>query len=382
MADDAHAPDAAAPTSGRAAAARSAAPEPGAPVPAGTIDPELVRLRQKAPGVGMVAALSLVVLAGWMAVRLLPDLRFSRAGAEPMAIGTEGLLAGPADRFVELRPDLVGSQVVRLRGGKATEFRLIPVAGTGDRAWIVVDGSPWIEAPLNGGYAGRTRALDDTPMASALRGYVAGRTWPLFANLAAVRAAGAGPITTVSGDPVTVAPTDAIEVDLVLADAATIEVTFNTRLPDEATWRAALVGAGILDAAARPSEMQKGGARYGVQRPDAVADVTRRLEAAGLWAARASAVARVVPTTLGELLRGPLTVEGRVVPDAQVKLVRIAGRRVVPGDARLLIVGEKPADYWYALPLVIALGVIALLFTWALARAVRRELIVPRRAAA
>ena len=128
--------------------------------------------------------------------------------------------------------------------------------------------------------------------------------------------------------------------------------------------------------------MQKGGARYGVQRPDAVTDVTRRLEAAGLWAARASAVARVVPTTLGELLRGPLTVEGRVVPDAQVKLVRIAGRRVVPGDARLLIVGEKPADYWYALPLVIALGVIALLFTWALARAVRRELIVPRRAAA
>ena len=49
--------------------------------------------------------------------------------------------------------------------------------------------------------------------------------------------------------------------------------------------------------------------------------------------------------------------------------------RAVPANAVVLITGEAPQDYWYVLPVTIILAVIALLFAWALARAVKRDLL-------
>lgn len=356
----------------------------GAPIPAGTIDPELLRLRKKAAGVGVVAAATLTLFSLWMMVRLLPDLRFSRAGDAPSQLSVAQLVAGSEDRYVEAIPDLVASQTVRIRGRTASEVRAVPIAGSRDRAWLILDGSGWIDAPLNGAYAGRLRALDSTPWASALRGFVSGRSWPRFATLAAVRAsagAGQGTIATVDGGEVRIAPTEAVDVEVALSDTATIDAAFNTRFPDAKAWHAALVTAGVIDASARPSSERNNFVSYEVRLADAVAETSKRLLAAGLWAARVSPVNKRVASTVGAVAAGPVVVDGRALPDAEVGLIQFTAPRTIPADARVLIVGERPADYWFLLPLEIALGALAALFVWALVRAVRRDILLPRRAA-
>ena len=54
--------------------------------------------------------------------------------------------------------------------------------------------------------------------------------------------------------------------------------------------------------------------------------------------------------------------------------------RDIPSGAYAIMVGEKPADYWYVLPVAILVLLIGLLFGWALVRAVKRDLLAPKAA--
>ena len=65
-------------------------------------------------------------------------------------------------------------------------------------------------------------------------------------------------------------------------------------------------------------------------------------------------------------------------PTPQLDLVGLYVERSIPSDAYALITGERPEDYWYVLPITIALGVIGLVFAWALVRAVKRDLLPAR----
>jgi hypothetical protein len=47
--------------------------------------------------------------------------------------------------------------------------------------------------------------------------------------------------------------------------------------------------------------------------------------------------------------------------------------RPVPGDAMVLVSGERPGSYWYVWPVFIGLGLFAGLFVWALVRALRHD---------
>jgi hypothetical protein len=119
--------------------------------------------------------------------------------------------------------------------------------------------------------------------------------------------------------------------------------------------------------------------RFGT--PLGVADVTKKLEDAKLWAARVEAVMIRRETTWGALRAsgaGAFAVDGTSIPDAQVDLVGIQRTRPIPSDAYALITNDRPADYWYVTPVLVLVNVIALVFAWALIRAVRRDLLPTR----
>ena len=85
--------------------------------------------------------------------------------------------------------------------------------------------------------------------------------------------------------------------------------------------------------------------------------------------------------TWGELKKSAaegFTLGGATTPDAQVDLIGVFVTQPVPDDAYALVTSEFPPDYWYVLPITIALAIIGLLFGWALVRAVRRDLLPTR----
>jgi hypothetical protein len=207
----------------------------------------------------------------------------------------------------------------------------------------------------------------------------------VFASVAAVRAGAAtGTVATVAGDQVTLADGDAVALDMVEPNAAMIVASFNDRLPDTAAWLAALQKAGITPASTGAPEPALGQVRFTVTQ--AVAATATRLEQAALWAARIEPVTRHFETTWGALRRSaavpgsPLDVGGAQVPDAQIELIGLYVAHPIPAGAYVLVTGEQPDDYWYVMPITIALAAIVIVFGWALVRAIRRDL-VPARAA-
>lgn len=360
------------------APAMQAAREPGAPVGRDEIDPDLVKLARPRSKIGVITAAGLVLLCAVYLVRLAPDLRFAHDGTEPTPVAVSDVLAGKVatESLVSVRAEPLLSHAIRATSTKGTlGHRLVPVRGTGHRLWIVVGGDGW-DPPATTGYAGRLRKLDDLAFAGAARAFAGEQPRPVFASAAAVRAALAtGAITTVSGDRVTLADGDKVALDTVDPGAATITASFNERLPDAASWSAALGRAGVTVTQTAAPDVALGQVRFTVG--STVATTTNRLEAAELWAARVEPVTRHHETTWGVMRRSPpagLDVGGTVLPDGEIELLGLYVARGIPGDAYALVTGELPDDYWYVTPITIALVVIALVFAWALARAIRREL--------
>jgi hypothetical protein len=110
-------------------------------------------------------------------------------------------------------------------------------------------------------------------------------------------------------------------------------------------------------------------------------DVAPKLEQAKLWGARVEPVTTHYDTTWGALRAAPPTgfpVGAKVVPDAEIDLVGAYVARGIPSGALVMLAEERPGDYWYVLPITIALAVIGFIFAWALVRAVKRDLLTTR----
>jgi hypothetical protein len=353
--------------------------DPGAPIGRDEIDPDLVKLARPRSKVGVITAAGLVFLCVVYLLRLVPDLRFARNGTEPTPVAVADVLAGTVelDELVSFSAEPLLAHAIRAASARGSlGHRLVPVRGTGHRLWIVVSGDGW-DPPATTGYAGRLRKLDDLAFASAARAFATAHPRPVFATASAVRAGLAtGTVTTVSGDRVSLTDGDAVALDTVDPDAATIAASFNERLPDAAAWSAALGRAGLKVAHTAAPDAALGQVRFTVDAT--VATATAQLEAAGLWAARVEPVTRHHETTWGVMRKSPpagLDVGGTVLPDPELELVGLYVARGIPDDAYALVTGELPADYWYVTPITIALIVIALVFAWALVRAIRRDMI-------
>lgn len=355
--------------------------DPGAPIARDAIDPELIKLKRARTKVGIITAAGVVTLCVYFLIRLGPDRRFGGAGDEPAQVAVSDVVAGKVDedRFISIEADPMMSQAVRAvktRGDFG--HRVAPVRGTEERLWLVVSGDGW-DKPAGRRYVGRLRKLSALPFFDAIDGYAAAHPRPVFARPAEVRTGfSAGKVRTVTGDVVTVRDADQVAFDVVDPERAIVVATFTPKteehgpLLDAAAWTAELARVGIPatpSSAPAQTDGVLGQARFDVAM--SVAAVTSKLEGAKLWAARVEPVTRHHDTTWGELKRAP-------VPDAQLDLVGLYVGRGVPGDAYALITGEIPQDYWYVMPITVALALIGLLFAWALVRAVRRDLLPTR----
>jgi hypothetical protein len=352
--------------------------DPGAPVGRDEIDPELVNLRKGGPKFGVVTCAGVAILCLYLIYRLMPDLGYAR---EPDAPAKLAMTAELADNtFVELPLRIERARAIRLRqqaGGLG--MRAVPVAGSGDAVWVLMTGDGWAPAAPNAAYAGRVRELDDLPLAEALRDQVRAHPWPAFATLASARGAFAGgALTTVTGETVAVAPGDRVELDVAVPSTAVVVITYSKRLPGLAAWVEAVKAAGV-PLAGEPRDVTDDTARLDVA--IGADEANQKLIAAGLYA-RVEPVNTTLATTWGELAKlgagaGPIAIAGTSIDPARVDLIRVFVDHRIPASARVIVVGELPADYWYVLPLVIGLGVLALLALWALVRAVKRDLLTP-----
>jgi len=394
--------------------ARAPARDPGAPVPKDAIDPELIKLARTRPTIGVITGAGVVFLCALFLVRLAGDRRFSSSDT-PTTVSVADVVAGKIDedRFVRIGGETLVSHAIRVArpptgqghrvvpGARARErpggwpargvarpppgggYRGVPVRGAGDRLWIVLHGDGW-EPPALEGHVGRLKVLADLPIADAVRSYAASHPRPVFAAPAAVRAGlPTGKITTVGGEVVTLATGDRVAFDVIDPDAVLIVATLNERLPDAPAWQRALAAAGVTVGVpiAPPAGAAENRVRFEIKGPGALADVTSKLDAATLYAARIEPITRHFETTWGVLAGSSaagFTVGTATVPDAQLDLVGLYVSRPIPDGAYALLTGERPADYWHVLPVTIALALLGLLFCWVLYRSVRRDIFPPR----
>lgn len=370
-----------------------AEPESGAPVPRDAIDPDLVKLSRTRPKIGVITAAAVVALCGFFIIQLGPDRRFGGEPEAPRAVALADVAAGKIadESFVSLEAEPMRSHAIRTVQTKGDlGYRVTPARGTGERVWLALSGDGW-DKPTLEPYVGRLRRVGDLPFAGVLDKHATRYPRPTFATAASVRAGFAGgPVATVAGDRITVADTDRVAFDTVDPSRSTIVATFTGKrdpaegdpghgpLTDPQLWIAELTRHGVTaTVSATPGQVDTvlGQVRLEVALP--VAEVTQKLEAAKLWAARVERVTRYHETTWGALRASTaagFAASGQVVPDAHIDLVGLFVQRGVPSDAYALITGEQPTDYWYVLPITGVLGLIGLLFAWALVRAIRELL--------
>lgn len=363
----------------------TSADEPGAPIARDAVDPELIKLARKPAKIGVVTAVGVIFLCVVFLLRLNGDRSFAGNG-DPEKVTVAQILAGEVgtESYVSVEAEPLMSHAIRTsvqKGGLG--LRVVPVRGTGEKLWIVIDGNGW-EQPATTGFVGRLRKLDALPFANAVDEYAAAHPRPMFATAAATRAGfGSGKVSVVTGEELPVTDSDEVALDVVDPNSATIVAALNERLPTALAWTSALTAAGIIVGPAIPPPTGVSDQiRYAVKSAAAVATTTTKLEAAQLWAARVEPVTHHYKTTWGALKASAATgfnvAAGVTIPDGDLDLVGIYAAKAIPDGAFALITGEKPADYWHVLPISIGLLVIGLLFLWALVRAVKRDLLPAR----
>jgi hypothetical protein len=254
---------------------------------------------------------------------------------------------------------------------------VVPARGTGEKLWLVLSGNGW-DAPTVGPYTGRLRPLADLPFADAIREYAAKNPRPVFAAASAVRGGFAsGKVATVSGETADIKDGDRVAFEVVEPSTVAIVAALSEKLPNAGAWTTALAGAGITPLGAPSATTEQ--ARFEVT--GTLDDVSAKLKAAELFAANVERVTRHYETTWGELKQSSpagFSVKDKTVPDGEVDLVGLYVARGIPSDAYALLTDEKPEAYWYVLPVTLALAAIALIFAWALVRAVKRDLLPTR----
>jgi len=364
----------------------TASREPGAPIPKDAIDPDLVKLRRTRAKVGVITSAGILGLCVYFLLRLGPDRRFGGEGDKPTAVAVSDVLGDriAPDSYVELETEPLMAHAIRSVKSKGDAgLRVVPVRGSGDRLWLTVSGDAWDPPAINGRYIGRLRKLDDMTLSTSVKSHVAENPRAVFATSQAIRAGLAGStIKLVTGESLTVDDSLKVAFDTVEPNTSLVVVSFNERLPDMRAWGGALRRAEIVNAKVgqpRENDEALGQGRFEVALPPD--DTIKKLETAELWAARVEPVTRHRTGTWGELKKSGadgLALGGAVTPDAQVDLVGIFVSKPIPDDAYALITNEIPQDYWYVLPITIALAGIGLLFAWALVRAIRRDLLPTR----
>lgn len=344
------------------------------------LDPELMSLRKTRAPVGAITSAAIVAFCVFMMIKLRADLSFSRQAATPRGTAAaellDGRIAENALVSVSLVPDR--SVAILIQESEADYgVRATPVQGTDGRIWVMVDGSSWSgEVAYNEVYVGRVRRLGDLTFHDALARELATRgATPRFfttdALLAAV-SAGQSTIKDPTGEQVALAANQVVEFDVGVANRAAVEVVSTDRHRTAEDWKAALIEAGLVDASATPTQAGEGAWTFQISGQEAVTRTTEKLETLRLLSARVVPVTERVATTFAELkvAGAGLVTNGRTITAADAAWVNLPMPRTARADAVVIDTTDKPEHYWYVLPLFLMLAAFALLFAWALIRAV------------
>lgn len=366
-------------------------PELGAPIPKEQIDPELVKLSRARPKIGLVTSAGMVFLCGYFLLKLNADRQFAGEGDKPRLVELAAVTSGKvaAESFVEIPAEPMMSHAIRAAKGKGDPgLRVVPVRGSNERVWLVLDGVGWDDPVTTNRYAGRLRAFDDIPFHDAVDAHARAHPRPVFADAKLLRGAfAANRIKTVDGDDVALRDADKVAFDVIDPSASIVIATFTPGTPehaallDETAWQKAMTGLGLTAKPLPMDEQDKslGQVRFDTAHP--VAEVTQKLEGAKLWSARVEPVTRHHETTWAAIKASPatgFTVGQQTLPDAQLDLVGLYVSRGLPSNALALIISEVPQDYWYILPITVVVGLFGLLFLYALVRTIKRDYLPTR----
>jgi hypothetical protein len=345
------------------------------------LDPELLKLSKPRTHVGWLLSLSVVVLCVYWGLRLRSDLRFSReADDAPAALASVDQAAdSESDAFVSIAAVPDRARAARVSFSAQDGSHVAPALGSGGRLWILTAASPYGTDPSGGEvYTGRLKRLGEMPFYEPLARFFAERA-PVSepvepeAAVTAIRE-GAGEVASMHGDPVPVAAGVEVEVLRRAVGSARIIAAADPRgHADELAWRTALTRAGILPAGAQPITGTERSWTYEVAAPEGLGALAARLEESGLFGAQVIPVEQALTARWDALAvrKGELHVGEHVIPLAEISAVAIAHRPPVPEGAVVIVTTERPADYWYILPLLVLFALFALLFGWTLLRALR-----------
>jgi hypothetical protein len=362
---------------------RDPADHPGRPRGRDEVDPDLLVLPRPRPRIGPLLALSVLVFCAYFLVRLRSDLVFAHSGPDPeRVVDVAGAMSAELDSYIELAAAPDRAATLRVYASDARDgHRLAPVAGSADRLWLLFGGSHWVERPAyEERVRGRIKRLDDLPFRDALLAELERTRLPRAldqdAALAALTKAEGKErawVRDVAGDPVSPEPGTPVTVFERSAGEARVTGFATDRHPDEKAWRAALEKAGVLAPDAKLEASTDSSWSFLVPAPEGIDPLAARLVVARLFAARAEPVHRTHRAAWRDLkVEGSeLVVGGRAparIEPASITSILVQAARRAPADARVLVTTDKPDDYWHVTIVYVLLGVLALVFAWALWR--------------
>lgn len=364
---------------------------PGRPRGRDEIDPELLVIPRARARVGWLLALSVVVFCAYFLVRLWGDLMFSLQGDEPERLADPtAAFTADVNSYVEVRAVPDRATLLRVFASDAGDgHRLSPVLGSGEKVWLLFAGYHWSDEPAYDEVVrGRVARLGDLPFYDDLVERLESMP-PVPRGVAPdlLEKAMAGDVVRdVAGDPVRLTPDMPVRIAQRVAGTAHVTAFRTDTLVDELTWRAALEKAGVVAPGARLVSSGADVWTFEAAAPEGAAAVAARLVEQKLMAARAEVVDHQHEATWQDLsvARQPahsLAIKAEdgvtLVPWAEITSVLVAAPRHAPADSRVIITTERPGHFWHVLPLVILFALFALLFGWALWRALRPQKAAP-----
>jgi hypothetical protein len=348
--------------------------EPGEPIPKDEIDPELVSLRPRTQ-VGLVTAFAVVVFCVFLSIKLWPDFRFAGEG-KARTVTVEDVAAGKLDdeTHVAFEATLERAAAVRVRRAKGIPgLRVVPVSGSGDRLWVVLDGDGWTRPREDELYAGRLRRLSELPFESAFRAEVRAHPAPRHVTAEELRrGAGATELTAVTGDTFAITASDTVEIVVPDPDEVDVVASVDKIHPTAEAWADELHAAGFAATAGKTEGQQ---VWISVKGPGILGSIDQKLLAAHFFLNSKPKIRRH-HVAWGDLQRSDagVTVDGTQIAWGTFDVAAIQAARPLHGDPWVLIAHEAPDRYWYVRPLYVLLVIFAALFAWALVRTARREL--------
>ena len=348
--------------------------------PSSELDPELIKLPRPKARIRPLLAAAILLLCLTLVVRLLDDLSFSRQSETPRSLEPGAELTGDdLNDYIEITAHPDRPQALRLLpSGKSTGPVLVPARGHQGALWLLLPTTPWhAGSHYDERYQGRLLAMDDVDFEPALRSHVKkSATVPRPIPLASVRRALADKsqeIADAVGDRFELSPDALVRVEEIYANKVEILAAATDPYNSEQSWTLALVNAGLLPQDEGPVTSTTSSWTFHVPAPEGLAAVQAQLREAKLFAARAAEIRQSREGKVSELsLEGDQIHLRDVQQGYEVREVFIALPQPLAKNALVLDTTEKPSTYWYVLPLVLFLALIAGIFAMGLGREILR----------